>query len=67
MVSFIVFILQRDKLDPKNFYLPKARKVGSAIAEIQTLTAELSPLPAGVLAISLWHRSSRHWAGGWGV
>lgn len=50
-------------LDPKNSYLPKAGKVGSAIAEIQTLTAELSPLPAGVLALSLWHRSSRHGGG----
>lgn len=63
MVSFIAFISQRDKLDPKSSYLPKARKVGSAIAEIQTLTAEFSPLPAGVLALSLWRRSSRHFGG----
>lgn len=62
-VSFIAFILQRDKLDPKSSYLPKARKVGRAIAEIQTLTAEFSPLPAGVLALSLWRRSSRHFGG----
>lgn len=54
VVSIIAFILQRNKLDPWSCYLPKARKVGSPIAEIQILTVEFSPLPLGVLALSFW-------------